>query len=106
MDKLEELKLYFNFKNTGVPDINHYGNFRLGLTDKEISNYLFVRANGKVKIPDLKKAFYKVAGVNTCALIETTCSSCKKKSNITLMYRHDVERFADVMFLNKPTYWD
>ena len=82
-------------------DLQHYGIFRMGLTDDEIKEYLKNRANTD-KMGDLYKRFCKIAGVNTMGIIH--CTSCRKE--YVLMYRHDVQRFADVMFLNKPTYFD
>jgi len=86
-----------------VFDIYSYGDYRMGLTNKEIKDYLVIRHNDlkKIKIKKcsiaLFKKFCKIAGVNTCAL---------GPNGEILMYRHDVQRFADVLFLNKPTYFD
>ena len=82
-------------------NIEDYGKYRLGLTKEEIKKYLKMRANTN-KLGGLYKKFCKIAGVNTVAIVTTDC--CKK--DIRLMYRWDVERFADVLFLNKPTYFD
>lgn len=82
-------------------DLVHYGVFRTGLTNDEIKEYLKNRAN-VTKIGTLWNWFLKIAGINTMAVEH--CPECKKE--FVLMYRHDVQRFADVLFLNKPTYWD
>ena len=83
-------------------DIKYFGKYRLGLTTQEIKGYLKNRANEKgIKFTGIWKKFCKIAGVNTMAIEITDC--CKKE--FSLMYRHDVERFADVLFEGKPTYW-
>ena len=89
-------------------DINEFGKYRLGLTRSEIKAYLAVRWNELVspkekikKIGELQYLqFCKIAGVNICAVIR------EGKKDISLMYRHDVERYADKLFLNKSTYFD
>jgi len=97
-------------------DINDYGKYKLGLTEQEIKDYLndiFIRLTEKqcIKVSkrfrknvldsnDLYQAFSKIAGINTMAVIK------EGKQDIYLMYRYDVERFANVLFYNKPTYWD
>ena len=50
----------------------------------------------------LLEIFYKIAGVNTAAVYKIPC--CKKE--FSLMYRHDIQRFSDKMFLGTTTYWD
>jgi len=83
-------------------DIYQFGIYRMGLTDSEIKEYLSLR-QGKKKIKDVWKKFCFTAGVNTMAMI--TCEFCKK--NFCLMYRHDVLRFANVVFgVTKGTYFD
>jgi hypothetical protein len=93
--KLEELKQKFYFKDN-KPDIYYYGEYRLGLTSDEIKDYLRVRANN-MNVSKISKTFNKIAGCNTGTMTSTGKS---------LMYRHDVERFADVIFERKLTYFD
>jgi len=89
-----------------ILDIYNYGEYRRGLANKEIDIHLRVRAIGtkyaKYSTKQLRNKFSKIAGVNTGALV--TCPICQKP--ISLMYRSDVERFADQMFQDIPTYWD
>jgi hypothetical protein len=100
--KSEQLvyKFYLD-KDTGIPDIRNYGKYRLGLTSDEVKDYILVRAiqkGYKLKASNKKlfDKYYKIAGVNTCAVVD----------DIVLAYRHDVLRFAEVMFNNVETYWD
>lgn len=90
-------------------DIYQFGKYRLGLTDDEIKEWLKLRWNelSLTKNKPIKKInkatwdkFQKIAGVNTMAVIQ---NGHKK---IVLMYRHDVERFTDKLYLNKKTYFD
>ena len=81
-------------------DINDFGEYKDGMSFDEIREYLKFRA-GVSKIGDLLKRFGKIAGVNTGAV-----SKDKDGHLIHLMYRHDVERFADLMFEGKETYFD
>lgn len=86
----------------GEIDLIHYGQFRMGLSESEIRDYLRARAN-KTNIKTLYKKFIEIAGCNTMAVF--TCPECKKQ--ISLMYHHDVKRFADVLFgKTKSTYFD
>ena len=96
--------LFYFDKDTGNPDIRNYGKYRLGLTNKEVDDYLLVRSmQHPVKkgikattLRQLKKQYSEIAGCNTCAVVD----------GIVLHYRHDVERFADCLFNRKPTYFD
>jgi len=84
-------------------DINEFGKYRLGLTRNEIKEYLEQRripCSKTCKNRQLYKEFCKIAGSNTCAVIR------EGKKDISLMYRHDVERYADKLFFNKETYFD
>lgn len=87
--------------------IEDYGKYKRGMTGGEIKQYLKERAQELglkgYKTISLWSKFCKIAGPGNTMAIETT-DCCKKE--IGLMYRSDVERFADVMFLNKPTYFD
>ena len=90
-----------------ILDIKNYGIFCNGLTNKEVDKYLRTRAKktkySKYSTEQLRKRFWKIAGPgNTMAVVE--CPECDEQ--IVLMYRHDVLRFADQMFLGIPTYWD
>jgi len=88
-----------------ISDIYHYGVYRRGLTSEEIKRYLKIRArtDSKVKksVKTLAKQFNKVAGINTGAV-----EFLEDKTPVSLMYRHDVKRFADKLFLGKETYFD
>lgn len=90
-------------------DINYFGKYRVGLTKNEIKMWLTLRYNELLSwrgkpIEKINKGtynkFYAIVGVNTCAVIK------EGKKDISLMYRHDVERFTDKLFLNKETYFD
>ena len=81
--------------------IEEYGIFKHGMTVQEVNEYLKER-NKKYKIRNVYNKFGKIAGVNTGALV--ICPECGKQ--ISLMYRHDVLRFADKLFLGKETYFD
>ena len=74
--------------------LEYYGDFRMGLTTKEIKAYLKDRNGGK--LGKCYQEFKKAAGVNTMAV-------CRGE---LLMYRNDVKRFADLIFDGKKTYWD
>lgn len=77
-------------------DIDDFGEYRLGLTSKEIEIYIKLRT-GMKGVKPLYKKFCKVAGVNTGAI---------NLQGESLMYRDDVRRFVDKLLLNIPTYWD
>ena len=82
-------------------DISQFGDYRMGLTGEEIEAYLKLRAGVK-ELGTLCEQFNTVAGSNTGVVVKTQC--CGKE--IVLMYREDVERFADLVLEGKPTYWD
>lgn len=101
MKKLDQIKNRFYFENN-EPVLDNYGQFTVGLTSDEIDNYLVVRAN-TLSIKKLRKKFDKIVGINTCGMY--ICPKCK--DCVSLMYRHDVLRFSDVLFgKNKCTYFD
>jgi len=88
-------------------DINKFGKYKEGLTSEEIKAYLRERLNMMdqfntyKKCPvDVVKRFNKAAGCNTMS-----CKMINRKMT-PLMYRCDVERYADVIFLGKTTYFD
>jgi len=81
--------------------IEDYGDYRGGLTINEIKEYLKKRACA-TRLGRLYIQFCKIAGINTMGVIVTQC--CGKR--MTLMYRSDVKRFADLMFEGTPTYFD
>jgi len=81
-------------------DIEEFGIYRQGLTGAEIQEYLKKRAGVK-EIGNLYKQFGKIAGANTGMVVLD-----EFENRIYLMYRHDVERFAGVLFENKETYFD
>jgi len=78
-----------------VIDLEYYGKYMAGLTAKEIKEYLKHRA-GVTRLGNLWNKFVRIAGCNTMALVDGQA----------LMYRYDVERFANVLFLGKTTYFD
>jgi argonaute-like protein implicated in RNA metabolism and viral defense len=82
-------------------DTKNYGVYKFGMTSEEIKKYLKA-INIKYKIKNTYKKFCKIAGINTMALIKSPC--CNKE--ISLMYYHDVERFARALFVGTPTYFD
>jgi len=77
-------------------DLELFGAYKWGLIDEEIKTYLKERARSK-RLGKLYIQFSNIAGVNTCAM---------GPQGQTLMYRHDVKRFADKLFDGKATYWD
>jgi len=92
-------------------DIDKFGEFRIGLSDKEINTYLKQRYNSyanylglklmtKGELKSLRKNFDKIAGVNTLGVIFIN------GEDNGLMYRYDVKRFADLLFMGKSTLWD
>ena len=99
---LEQAKFSLHMENSEDDlGLSKFGRFTIGLTHDEIKDYLRVRAN-QSGVERLYKKFCKIAGVNTMGMY--TCPKCG--DHRSLMYRHDVKRFADVMFLGIPTYWD
>jgi len=102
MNKLEKIQSKFYTTKEGELDLAHYGQYKMGLTTNEIKDYLIVRS-GKLNIEKLYKKFVDISGVNTVAIY--TCPDCKKKT--VLIYRHDVQRFSNVLFgITKETYFD
>lgn len=88
--------------------IDEYGIFAMGMAQEEIKEYLVIRynekrnANQKKCLKSTYNKFCEIAGANTQSMV--VCPCCKKAIN--LMYRHDVKRFADKLFLNLETYFD
>ena len=83
-------------------DIRQCGEYSRGMTENEVKEYLKLRAGVKT-LGNLYKRFCKIAGPgNTQGVV--TCEYCKKEFGV--MYRYDVERFADVLFDGTPTFWD
>lgn len=109
--KLEQLRQKFKYNSKGKVDINSYGEFKHGVTDSEVEDYLRVRS-GKMAIKTIEKKFNDIAGRNTAMLVTvegsifTVGDSEKTTVCVILNYRHDIERFADVLFEGKPTYFD
>lgn len=102
MNKLEKIQFGFYQTEEGEFDVMSYGQFTGGLTSEEIKDYLRARS-GKLKVERLYKKFAEIAGCNTCAVF--TCPYCI--CHTVLMYRHDVLRFANVLFgKTKSTYFD
>lgn len=77
-------------------DIHLFGAYRMGLTKEEIEEWLGLKFN-TLNTKRLIKRFNKAAGVNTCAV---------GPQGQMLMYRHDVQRFTEVILNGTPTYWD
>ena len=78
-------------------NIMRFGAYRMGLTNEEIKEYLSRRANTKA-IAKLVEKFNRIAGCNTCTV---------GPQGQHLMYRHDILRFADVLFgVTRGTYFD
>ena len=83
-------------------DIYDYGKYLVGLTEEEIRIYLKIKAGLSKRASGnaLLKKFWKIAGANTCGMIE------ENSEQVTLMYRHDVERFTNKLLHKVETYWD
>lgn len=97
ISKLQRVRnRFYYYEQSSTPDIKDYGTYRMGLTADEIKDYLRVRAD-KLAVAKLYKKFCNIAGCNTGSMAPT---------GEFLMYRHDVERFADKLFLGKETYFD
>lgn len=101
MKALERLKEKFYRNKDKSLDVYNYGKYRVGLTGKEIEDYLRVRAN-TMNIKRISKQFCKIAGRNTGGVV--ICEKCGHKES--LMYHHDLLRFSDELFLGKKTYFD
>lgn len=84
-----------------ILDIYNFGDFRMGLTEQELTQYLKARNTGS-GIRNVTRKFSELAGCNTMGVHQ--CSYCGKQFG--LMYRSDVKRFADLLFDRKPTHWD
>ena len=85
-------------------DIYKFGRRKIGLDRGEIREYLWLRAKdcglrGYSKGSLFRQFIQRMGGGHTHPMD-------KKQPHITLTYRHDVERFADAIFMNKPTYFD
>jgi len=91
-----EKLLYRLLNKAAIFNINDFGDYRLGLTSKEIDIYL-QKQTGKKRIKRIRKRFDKAAGINTMAV---------GPQGQTLMYREDVKRFADLILEGRPTYFD
>ena len=96
--KLQLIKDKFYYKD-GVLQLDHYGIFNAGLIESEIDDYLRMRANS-LNIAQVKKRFNNELRGSTCQ-----CVILDGKEYI-LVYRHDVQRFADAIFNGKKTYFD
>lgn len=79
-------------------DINEFGDYRLGLTSKEIDLYLKIKTGkrGVTQLRKIRAKFNQVAGCNTGASVK----------GHHVMYRHDVQRFFKLMWFGLPTYFD
>lgn len=83
------------FKKSSI-NLEQLGEYRLGLTSDEIKFYLHLRAPRR-NLGKLVRQFNQIAGTNTTAVTAT---------GAPLMYRHDVQRFADKLLLRRGTYFD
>lgn len=101
MNKLEKIKFQFYIRKDNTIDIALFGQFRMGLTQLEVKEYLRARAN-KLTIEKLYKRFHEIAGCNTMSSYH--CPGCDYSSS--LMYRHDVENYANELFLGIKAPWD
>ena len=100
-------EFYVVIKDNGQEEINieYYGEYRIGLTMKEITKYITAMKNliqneakfSKVKVKDLVNKFHKIAGVNTGGI---------NSNGEGLMYRWDVQRYVNQLFYGTPTYFD
>ena len=102
MNKLESIKYKFYFEEDGSFNLQTYGQFRAGLTTDEVKDYLRARGD-TLNVKRLYNKFCDIAGRNTMG-----CFTCEKCGDMRgLLYRHDVLRFADVLFgKTKGTYFD
>lgn len=91
-------------KKMKIIDLTFYGKYRMGLTEEEIKEYLKKRAGVK-RLGNLYNKFCRVADANTMSG-EFEYDRNGKRQLVSLMYRHDVQRFADLMFDRTPTYFD
>lgn len=87
-EKQRILNQFYIDQKTGELDLENYGEYRMGLTGQEIETYIKARAK-KLEVKKLVNKFYDIAGVNTMAV---------SPNGESLMYRHDVKRFSDVLF--------
>lgn len=94
MDK-KKIKELRDWMKEGTFMIENYGLYRMGLTDEEIRIYLNARNTKGIK--RVYDKFNKIAGVNTMSVTP---------DGQPLMYRHDVERFANKLFNGTETYFD
>jgi len=93
-DRIDHLK-------TMEMDIENFGIYRMGMTIREIKEYLKKRA-GVTKLGHLYEKFCRVAGTNTVSA--GRCEFCGKQ--FSLMYRCDVVRFTNLLLKGTPTYFD
>lgn len=96
MNKLDKIQARFHYRDDDSINLESYGVYRIGLLSDEIDDYLRARGN-TLNIKKLRKQFDEIAGCNTMGI---------SPDGKGLMYRWDVERFADKLFFNKQTYWD
>ena len=98
-----------------IIDLEDYGIYRSGLTDVEIKEYLKNRYNvgaeqmcvrkRRVCTKAMYKRFCNIAGVNTMTAV-SVYNTKGRSEFVSLMYREDVRRFADLMFDGISTYFD
>lgn len=77
-------------------NLETFGKYDAGLTTAEIQLYLKLRTGVK-DIKQLYNRFCKIAGANTGMI---------SPAGEFLMYRHDVQRYADKLLFGKETYFD
>jgi hypothetical protein len=108
-----------------IPDIEQVGIYRAGLTGEEIKKYItdfyfsmtdaqkekflgfgLKKENYNISPDILYVKFCNVSGVNTQGVITIQCEECKCSKMVSLMYRHDVERYTKKMFFRTQTCFD
>lgn len=102
-NELVSLRRRFLYDYLGRPDVYQFGAFKDGLTAEEIDDYLKVRSNS-LKIIKIRKKFDDLLCGSTCRSI--AIQGEKVVVEKCLIYRHDVERFANNIFEKTPTYFD
>jgi hypothetical protein len=98
-EQLKNLRRLFKFNADGTPDIYSYGVFKVGVSSTEIDEYLQVRLN-TLNIKRVRQAVNGAFSGSTCPVASFN------RQSVCLFYRHDVQRFADLVISKTPTYFD
>lgn len=96
---VSDLRHRFMYDHTGKALLLDYGVFSAGLTSAEIDDYLRVRTNS-MNIGAVSRKLNNKLGGSTCPVVNVN------GSQVLLIYRHDVSRFADSILDGIPTYFD